>query len=361
LLDADDARAFRQIPALDGVRALAFVFVILLHFSGPWRRGEYGLFAGGYIGVDVFFVLSGFLITSLLAGERAKRGSVSFRAFYARRALRLLPALAVLLIAHAIFIQVTTGDMATEVKSVLAIVLYVSNLAQAAGFDKLTHSSLAFTWSLSIEEQFYLVWPALLLFGVLRVAKTRRVLFGLILAAALVSAALRTYTWLVAGDYLGAYLRTDGRVDGLLIGAAAAFAWRWGLVPTRYLNIAATASLGLLVAVACFAAKPGDAMFTVGFSAVSLAAAVIILAIAEDEWSLTPAFAWAPVRAVGRVAYGLYLWQGLSLRIALRIVGVDDGAFPIAALGFVIMVAAVTASWFIVESPALKLKQRFAR
>ncbi|HUR76480.1 MAG TPA: acyltransferase [Acidimicrobiales bacterium] len=358
-LDAGDARRLGHIPALDGVRALAIVFVMLLHFSSPWRRGEYGAFAGGYVGVDVFFVLSGFLITSLLVGEQAARGGVSLVAFYARRVLRLLPALVLLLIAHAVFVQRTSGDMETEAKSVAVILLYVSNLAQAAGFDELLGSSLSFTWSLSIEEQFYLLWPAILLLGALRFAPSRRVLLAGLAIAALASGALRAYTWLHEADYVAAYMRTDGRVDGLLIGALAAFAWRWRLVPTRYLNVAATGSLVLLVTVATFATKPGDAMFTFGFTGVALAAAVIVVAIAEDAWSLTALFATAPLRAIGRVSYGLYLWQGLSLRIALRTFRFDHGPLAIATLALGICVLAVVTSWFAVERPALRLKQRF--
>jgi peptidoglycan/LPS O-acetylase OafA/YrhL len=360
-LDGDDARPFRHLPALDGVRAIAIGFVVLLHYSSPWRHGASGIFRGGFIGVDVFFVLSGFLITSLLVNERARRGSASLGAFYARRALRLLPALLVLLAAHAVFIWSTTGEMATEVKSIFAVVFYVSNILQANGYEKLTNSGLTFTWSLSIEEQFYLVWPAVLLFVALRYASTRRALLGALVVAALASAALRMVSWFVVGSYNAAYFRTDGRVDGLLIGATAAFLWRWRMVPLKYLNVAASASLVVLVVAACFAAKPNNFMFSIGFTGVSVAAALIILAIAEGQWSLSPLFASAPMRVIGRVSYGIYLWHGLSLRLALKWIELDYGRTGLVSLGLLITAITVTASWYLVEQPALRVKARFAR
>ena len=140
-------------PELDGLRALAVVLVMGSHFNLP------GFSSGGFVGVTLFFVLSGYLITSVLVAERHAIGSVSLRRFYLRRAARLLPALAVLLVVvgGSLVAMDAAGVAAAGVTSAA---LYVSNLAVAAGVNT---GPLEHTWSLAIEEQFYLVWPAVLL------------------------------------------------------------------------------------------------------------------------------------------------------------------------------------------------------
>lgn len=153
-------------PELDGLRALAVTLVVLQHTGdflvsddGPKLSGG-PLFPGGFLGVDLFFVLSGFLITTLLLEEHRDRGRISFTTFYERRALRLLPALGVLLAGTTIWVAVTADGLRAHLRGVLAAVFYVWNLAVAAGVDvgDFGHGHL---WSLAVEEQFYLVWPLL--------------------------------------------------------------------------------------------------------------------------------------------------------------------------------------------------------
>src|SRR5207253_9966068 len=125
------------------------------------------------------------------------------------------------------------GSMKSEVKQIASVVFYVSNFAQTYFLPEMLKSGLSFTWSLAIEEQFYLVWPAVLVFGVLRYCKTRRSVLMVIGAAIVASALLRFVVWNWGGEYPEAYMRPDCRADGLLIGAFCAFAWRWRLVPRR--------------------------------------------------------------------------------------------------------------------------------
>src|SRR4051812_6041644 len=154
-------------PALDGLRALAIVMVVC-HHSMPFFRGNDRFPTGGLLGVDVFFVLSGFLITTLLLEERRDTGSISLRAFYKRRALRLFPALWVLLAVHAAVAHQAGWDMTTEWHTILAALTYTTNWAPVFHWN--LNADQVFLWSLAVEEQFYLVWPFVLR-RLLRVSK----------------------------------------------------------------------------------------------------------------------------------------------------------------------------------------------
>src|SRR5580698_3348335 len=175
------------LPALDGVRACAVVAVMMFHGGIPHMDG-------GFMGVDAFFVLSGFLITSLLLGEWRQSLTIRLGAFWARRARRLLPALFLMLLFVAFFASVIVpkGTYAALRLDALSTLLYVSNwhfiLVGSNYFNETQSASpLIHTWSLAVEEQFYLVWPLVVL-GVLRLTKSLRVLFVVCCAAALASA-----------------------------------------------------------------------------------------------------------------------------------------------------------------------------
>ncbi len=353
-LDVGDAQRLGHVPALDGVRGLAVLLVVALHAGLLIHPADGGLVPGGFIGVDVFFVLSGFLITSLLVAERAERGRVSFTAFYARRAWRLLPALLVLLVAHVVYAAWVGISVRTETGSVVAILLYVSNWAQSYGLD--VPGGLVHTWTLSIEEQFYLVWPAAVLV-LLRYLRSRRAVIVVLVLAIAASSAVRAWIWAFGAGYPAAYMRTDARADGLLIGAACAFMWRWRLVPRRWLQVAATLGLVSLLAVSLFWPSTNPGMFYGGYTLVSLAAAAMIIAVMDGRWRLTEVFATRPLRAIGRVSYGLYLWQGLSLHIAARQFD-EQPRVAQAAIGVALAVAATHLSWRFVERPCLRRRDR---
>lgn len=359
-LDGDTARRFRHVPGLDGLRGIAVLLVVGLHYGSLWKGREgAGWLPGGFVGVDVFFVLSGFLITSLLLSEKAVAGRVNLKNFYARRGLRLLPALYVVLVAHAVF-SIGIGDetLKSELKQVLSVVAYVSNFAQVY-FDKsMIHSGIGNTWSLAIEEQFYLVWPALLLFGILRFARTRQHVLALVLGGAVLSAVIRLVVWNWAGHYPAAYMRPDCRADGLLLGVLCAFLWRWDMVPTRWLNAASSACAAFLLAFA-FIVKDSDWMFNYGFFVVSAATAVIVLALAENVSSMSRLYEWEPLRLVGRVSYGLYLWHVLALRITAHFVH-PNNKFVLFLLGLGVATVAVALSYNLIEQPILRLKARVA-
>ena len=153
-------RALGHIPALDGIRGLGLVLVVATHallaFGGQHKEA----LPGGFIGLDAFFVLSGFLITSLLLGEQVRNGRISLRGFYRRRALRLLPALFLLLAVHGFYAIATNLPMNKEITSNLVVLGYVTNWYRATGH--VMALGMGHLWSLAVEEQFYFVWPMII-------------------------------------------------------------------------------------------------------------------------------------------------------------------------------------------------------
>ncbi len=353
-------REFHHVPGLDGVRGVAVLLVVLFHYGKLWRVDTGGLLPAGFIGVDIFFVLSGFLITSLLLNERAARDDVSLRRFYVRRGLRLAPALVVLLAAHFVYASVKHFALDEEIKQIASVVAYVSNFAQSYWLPKMVSSGLSFTWSLAIEEQFYLLWPAVLLFGILRFCKTRISILVVIFGLAGLSALIRIYLWHFGSGFPAAYMRPDARADGLLIGAACAFLWRWRWVPLKWINEVAIVAFVGMIGTALVIPSQSTIMFWGGFTVISVAAAIVVLATADDAWVFQPLMEAPWLRLLGKVSYGLYLWHALSLRIAFSLFQ-GKGALFIAVAGLVITAMTTTASWFLVEQPFLRLKDRWGR
>jgi peptidoglycan/LPS O-acetylase OafA/YrhL len=319
------------LPALDGVRAFAVVAVMLFH-------GGVGHMGGGFMGVDAFFVLSGFLITSLLIGEWRQTLRIKLGAFWARRARRLLPALLMVLLFVAFFaaVIVPKGTYGALRLDALSTLLYVSNwhfiLASSNYFAQqnvANGSPLLHTWSLAVEEQFYLIWPLVVL-GVMYLTKSLKVLFGLCVAAAIGSA-----VWMYAVYDNGrrtnrAFLGTDTRSQCLFIGCALAVGfvllsqrrheegrlakgelWR----PSTRPGLAACGALGILGAIAAvviWLATPALSSFPYsgGFFLIGLSIGAVIVAVVAAPRSIVPRFlALTPIRYVGRISYGLYIWH----------------------------------------------------
>lgn len=331
-------------PSLDGLRAVAVLAVIAYHAGFGWMHG-------GWIGVEVFFVVSGYLITSLLIEERGGTGRISLKNFWIRRARRLLPALAMVLVTVSLVTAATgTIDQQSQLRRDLPwAVLYVSNWGQIAGsvpYYSTDPPLLRHLWSLAVEEQWYLLWPLAFVGLVATVARRRRI--ALTLAAAAV--AIMVFTNVTYGDGAspihsvfgfadGAdrvnflYLSTITRASGLLLGATAAFVWQ----PWRSIATATADAVG---------ASPRDTtgtrraiiavrLDTVGFSALAILACVAVTARLTESYtyhwllalvsimavvvvmaSVHPAAARLrallsnkALVAVGVRSYGLYLWH----------------------------------------------------
>jgi peptidoglycan/LPS O-acetylase OafA/YrhL len=344
-------------PALDGLRGLAIVMVLLSHMPNLGLNG-------GFYGVDLFFVLSGFLITSLLLEEWRATGGISLKAFYARRALRLLPVLVVVLIVVVALSawKDPAADAAAMRKSALITLFYSTNWFKA--YDALPNEVLSPAWSLSIEEQFYLLWP-LLLVTLLRLGASRRATAGVVITLLLGSAAARAALWgpddpAVHRIFFG----SDTRADGLLSGVLAALLMEWGAGPAspraeRVLNW--TAHLFLFFLVLFMRGWPFDRwLLQGGFLAMNLASAALVVCLVSSPWpGLRVLFGCAPLVWIGRVSYGIYLWHIVVFWMLGRL-GLDLkwGYWP-AAVGVTFALAAF--SYHLLERPVLRLKRRFER
>jgi peptidoglycan/LPS O-acetylase OafA/YrhL len=350
-LSLSERRDFRlgYRPALDGLRGVSILAVMLYHTR---------LLPGGFLGVDVFFVLSGFLITSLLLEEHASTGRVSLRAFYVRRALRLLPALAPL-VAIAGGAMIARDPSAGTVGFVLSVIFYVANWAIVYG---LPQGLLGHAWSLAIEEQFYLLWPPLLL---LLLGWLRRRGALLLLMAAAVGLAV-AYRFAITGTPSGMariYVGLEAHADPVLIGCtlgifcASSFfrRTRRAIVVWNVLGVLAGIGLVNLLARSRF---PEDYVFASASTTTAIASALVIVAALLPSSPCGGVLRWAPLMWIGRRSYALYLWHYPVFYLAGPLW--RPGAEPAAALlAWAIAFALAAASFRYVEQPMLDLKTRF--
>ena len=335
-------RRFEYVPALDGLRGIAIILVMLDH-------AEIRTFPGsGNVGVTLFFVLSGFLITTLLLEERERTGRIDLRAYLMRRGFRLLPALAVLVVVVSI-LMVLMGR-ATEIGGdVIPTLLYFMNWEKVAGEDP---GLLSHAWSLGIEGQFYLVWPMALL-GLLALTRRRPLTAAAIVGCVVVAIAVwRLVLW--APDSLDrVYWSTDTRADALLLGCALALLFRRHRV-TPGSAAMALAALGL-GAVTVFSSEESFALL--GLTIVTMASGVLV-AGAQSGSVAARVLAWRPLVYVGGISYGLYLFHRPIMRLGTSL-GTDGALLPVAIM-VVLSFAAAWLSWKYVESPVLRWSRHAA-
>jgi peptidoglycan/LPS O-acetylase OafA/YrhL len=340
---------FAHQPALDGLRALAVMSVILYHqFGDGWARG-------GFLGVDVFFVLSGYLITSLLLSEHRRNGRVDFAHFYGRRARRLLPALGIFLLIVAGFAAFVSSPLALgRIRSdSIATIFYVENYWQAG--RAFVPQPVGHMWSLAIEEQFYLIWPVTLV-GLLLWAKGRsRRLLGGVIGLAAASAILMAFAYHKTNfGYL--YLATEMRAHELLIGAALAVllirGWsphsRAGRVALECAGIAGLAAFVLLVHSTTI---DSAWLYRGGFALIATGVAVTITAAVQDGSAVVGrVLAVRPLTVVGLMSYGLYLYhEPVNFLITPDRMG--GGEYALFAVRLAVMLAIAALSLLLVERP----------
>lgn len=347
-------------PAIDGLRAFAVLAVLVFHLLPD-------VLPGGWFGVDVFFVISGFLITSLLLAEyRVRRGHVDLVAFWKARARRLLPALflvlaTVLLVAPFLTLRGRIVNVAGDVLSTLA---YVANWRFAFGdeayFGNISSPSpLRHAWSLAVEEQFYIIFP-LLLVGLLSLIRRRITLVAVFTALAAGSAILMAQLHHPGLDPTRVYYGTDTRAHQLLAGAAVAafISGGPGEVPRRHVRLVdrwcrRLALPALLVVLSAFwwAGPAQSVLFEGGLLPLSaLITIVLVAATSPSRSSVQRALSWEPLRRVGVISYGLYLWHWPI------IVYLNDNVLPVAAPVRVLIQICLTAvlsyvSFRFVEQP----------
>src|SRR6476469_1015132 len=351
-------------PALDGVRALAVIAVIMFHAGNVYATA-------GFIGVDVFLVLSGFLITTLLLRELARTGRVAFGAFWLRRARRLLPALILVLLAVACFgACVATDDEALGLRGdLLGSLFYVQNwrfvLSGASYFTQFgSPSPLRHMWSLAIEEQWYLVWP-LLLFGIMKVTrKNLRLVMAIILVLAAGSALLMAALYHQGGDASRAYYGTDTRAQALLIGAALAVLFTMRGIPrsgaaNAVLQVLGAIGAAFLVWVVVERSETWTTLYRGGFTLVAFASAALI-AGAMTRGPIRSILSIPPLPAIGLISYGLYLWHWpIYVWLSPDRTGLDG--HRLLALRLAVSFAVAIVSYRLVEQPVREQRFRWIR
>jgi peptidoglycan/LPS O-acetylase OafA/YrhL len=376
------------MPGLDGLRALAVIAVLLYHAGIAW-------IPGGFLGVEVFFVLSGYLITALLLAEWRAKGSVNLKTFWLRRARRLLPALYLLIVVSLAYAVVFLPEEVAGLRAdALAAFAYVTNwylvIGQESYFEAVGRPSLLqHLWSLAVEEQFYLFWPLVfwvgISFGATRWRK-RRVLMGALGVAAL-SVVLMALMYVPGVDPSRLYYGTDTRAFGLLIGAALALVWmpgvrktrgycptarrfrmdrvaqrrggpwgrfrrRWGWTAPLWLDALGLAALGALVFFCFHLGEFDPFLYRGGLALVSISTAALIMCIAHPYTRLGAlVLGWAPLRWIGERSYGIYLWHWPVFMVTRPQLDVALDGLPLLALRLSVTVLLAHLSYRYVEMP----------
>ena len=361
------ARRMAYLPGLDGLRALAVGAVLLSHSALGWPRG-------GFLGVEIFFVISGFIITRGLLLEREQQGGLGLRGFWLRRVRRLLPALGVLCLAVLAYALAFAPDRVAELRGDLPAALgFVTNwhmIREAesyfGGFEE--PSLVRHLWSLAVEEQYYLIWPLVLLAatqvfrptaGTDGVARYRglAVCFAL---AALAAAVAMAVLHVGGSDPMRLYYGTDTRATGLLLGATLACLWAPGLgtayslptpSPGRRLDLLGAAGGVLLLSLLLFMDDGQALLYRGGFALTGLATLALIVATTREGTHAARLAGGRVPRWIGQRSYGLYLWHWPVMLIVAPS-GLAAGAAPLVMLLQVaIVTAAAEASYRWVEMP----------
>ncbi|SHI26793.1 acyltransferase family protein [Desulfosporosinus lacus] len=302
------------MPGLDGLRALAVFAVIAYHLNLTWVPG-------GLLGVSLFFVLSGYLITNILLKQWEQSGGIDLKDFWLRRARRLLPAFFVMLTGVMSWVMLCAPERLAALKQeALAAVFYTSNwyliFHQVSYFESFgPPSPLGHLWSLAVEEQFYLFWPLLLVMG-LRGFRQRKWIIGGTIAVALTSAAAMALIYIPGHDPSRVYYGTDTRAFALLAGAVPAMVWpSWKMNPDlsgkKKIALDLAGILGLLV-ILLMIGKTNQyqtSLYQGGLLLYSVAAACLVAVLAHPASYLSRLFGWGPLRWLGECSYGIYLWH----------------------------------------------------
>lgn len=341
----------RKILELDGLRAVSVVFVMLVHAT-------YGRLSGGFLGVDIFFVISGFLITHLLMAEHAGTGRVSLRDFYLRRAFRILPPLACAIVLAMLF---WPGDAAGAAVVVRSALFFYANFLPAERLGNLGH-----TWSLAIEEQFYLVWPLLF---VLLYKRMHGALIAL--AIVVVLASIATRFWLVGNwpDLEPLYTFTPARLDPIILGCMLALCSPFfGRILEQFSlwlpRILGWSSAIVLLTCLFFAQRDFMQSTPLAFTGFAFAAAMLVASaphLGRRDF-LRLGLAHPVARYIGKRSYGLYLYHYpiFGAMEAWRVPGSLGNYGAVLAAKIILSFLVTELSWRLVEQPALRIKERFS-
>jgi len=369
-------KPFRHIPALDGLRGLAVAAVVLYHFAPQ-------LVPAGFIGVDVFLVLSGFLITSLALEEVDRTKTMSAPGFFARRARRLLPAAITTIIVVVVIARILDhGSVDSSLRGhAVASLTYIANwwsIAQHNSYQAAfgAESPLNHFWSLAVEEQFYLVFPIALI-GVIAFLKHRVGLHRLAhialvgaIVGAIASCALMWILRTPGTDPSRVYLGTDTRSQALFVGIAIACIVRlWPVhslqrVSRTVLTAAALLALATLIGIAVAADFRSNWLYTGGFLLVASTTGIVVLALNGRDSFFSKALSLKWLRTLGLVSYGLYLWHWpVKVFVTQERLHLSDdrtGRIELFVIRCALTAVATALSWYLIEQPFRQKKSASA-
>jgi len=349
------------LPGLEGLRAFAVLAVILFHLDIP------GLFSSGFLGVDIFFTVSGFLITGQLIRQYQTSGTIAIGIFYLKRARRLLPAVLVLLIACVLITEYWVRDAAWRTRSdLLPALFYFSNWWQIFSEQSYFEMSgrpalLQHLWSLAIEEQFYIVWPLLLLVVLRHFGQ--RALFFIAATLALLSSGWMIYLSVRHGypqaqDPSRIYLGTDTHTMGLFLGAALAAVWNPLSSGASATKIPATISdflgvicLSALLWAMLFVTEYDVALYQGGFFWIALLSTGLLFAAAHKDGALQHWLSIRPLAWMGQRSYGLYLWHWPVFALLRPEFELPDNPWVQAAIRLSLTVILTELSYRLIENP----------
>ncbi len=344
------------MPGLDGMRALAVFAVIAYHLDLSWAPG-------GLLGVSLFFVLSGYLITNILLTQWKHSGSIDLKEFWLRRIRRLFPALFTMLAAVMLWALFFAPERLEALKQeAAATIVYISNwyliLHQVSYFESFGPASpLGHLWSLAVEEQFYLVWPLLLGLGLRYLPQRKWIIRGTV-AVALISAAAMALIYIPGHDPSRVYYGTDTRAFTLLIGAFLAMVWPGGkfsidLSGKKRMLLDAVGIMGLLVVLIMIgkSSQYQPFLYQGGLLLFSVAAACLVAALVHPASRLGRVFGWRSLRWLGQCSYGIYLWHYPVIVLTSHAVNTEGPSFLRALCQIAASIILAALSRYLIEEP----------
>jgi peptidoglycan/LPS O-acetylase OafA/YrhL len=359
---------FQYIASLDGVRAVAVLLVFFFHASliFPFFKAH---FQGGFLGVDVFFVLSGFLITSILLQEFDRTEQINFKKFYLRRFLRLMPAFWLYLVVSFFFARrlfsESSADQLYSNNNFIYALFYLTNWQRAFNGSEIA-GLVGHTWSLAIEEQFYLLWAGILFLMLTRLKRNSVVFLTATLICA--TALFRAFRWhgRESVDYL--YNAFDSRMDALLVGCLVSQIISWKMLSKSFLDsrlFSIFAMVCLLIAVVIIfnlnESYNSAFLYLGGFTIFALAIGVIVAWLAHNSKNRSKNYLrnfleTKPLIWLGKTSYGFYLWHSAAISFVFPIFG-KPLIRLLAAFALSLLLTAI--SYYLIELPFLKLKEKF--
>lgn len=346
----------RYISGFDGIRTIAVVAVILYHLA-PYQ------FQGGFLGVPIFFVVSGYLITDLLLQEWKQNQKIDVMGFYVRRIRRLYPALVTIVLATTAYITLFSRELLTNIRAIITTnLLYVYNWFQVAHhesyFDKFgTQSPFTHLWSLSIEGQFYLFWPIIMII-LLKFVKKKQAMFDIMIILAFISALLMAVLYHTGQDPSRVYYGTDTRMFSILIGTALAVVWpstslKKVLSKNQRLTLDAIGAVATILLIWMFMRMTGESalVYRGGMFFFSVISAVLVAIVAHpgadfDRLLTNRLFTW-----IGQRSYGIYLYQYPTLVFFENKINVADHPFLYGVIEVAIILVISEISYRYIEVP----------